>query len=163
MYKLLGSLLHFDDHQVNDLYFLEPEWLAKHMAQFIRPNTTAINGILIITIIIDIHAWVNKTAGILTLDSICTQFASDDHGLKEELKYLLEKFEVAFIIDDRHMIVPSIMSEVKCFNFEPPQCTAYPHLRRFWLSDYIPDGFWPRLICRIVKDHHIAKVQHNDM
>ena len=33
-----------------------------------------------------------------------------------------------------------------------------PPLRRFWLADYIPEGFWPRLICRIANDQQIEKV-----
>jgi hypothetical protein len=33
-----------------------------------------------------------------------------------------------------------------------------PPLRRFWMSNYIPDGFWPRLICRIANDQQIGKV-----
>lgn len=31
-------------------------------------------------------------------------------------------------------------------------------LRRFWLADFIHEGFWPRLICRIAKDQQIVKV-----
>ena len=99
-----------------------------------------------------------STAGVLSLDSLDAQFANDNHDLKEELNYLLEKFELAFKIDDSHMIAPSLMSDDMPFDFEPPKSDGYPHLRRFWLSDYIPDGFWPRLICRIVKDHRISKV-----
>ena len=34
-----------------------------------------------------------------------------------------------------------------------------PPLRRFWVSNYIPDGFWPRLICRIANDQQIGKVE----
>ena len=33
-----------------------------------------------------------------------------------------------------------------------------PPIRRFWFSNYIPEGFWPRLICRIMKDYQIKSV-----
>ena len=33
-----------------------------------------------------------------------------------------------------------------------------PTLHRFWLADFVPDGFWPRLICRVATDQQIAKV-----
>ena len=36
-----GSLLHFDDTHLNDLYFLDPEWLAKFMAEVISPDSPA--------------------------------------------------------------------------------------------------------------------------
>ena len=36
---------------------------------------------------------------------------------------------------------------------------SQPALRRFWLADYIPEGFWPRLICRIANDQQIEKVR----
>ena len=32
-----GTLLHFDDHGLKDLYFLDPQWLAKLMAHVIHP------------------------------------------------------------------------------------------------------------------------------
>ena len=102
------------------------------------------------------------TAGLLSLDSLNAQFESDMDELKEELKYLLEKFELALTVDDKHKIIPSLMSdEMPYLAFETHNHIGDPYpapLRRFWLSDYIPDGFWPRLICRIVKDHQISKV-----
>lgn len=40
-YKLLniiiGSLLHFEDHNLRNVYFLDPQWLAKLMADVIHP------------------------------------------------------------------------------------------------------------------------------
>ena len=98
------------------------------------------------------------TAGFVSLDYINAQLANISNDLKEKLKYLLEKFELALTIDDKHIIVPSLMSDEMPSGFDRPNSDAYPPLRRFWLSDYIPDGFWPRLMCRIVKDHHISKV-----
>lgn len=32
-----GTLLHFDDHGLRELYFLDPQWLAKLMAHVIHP------------------------------------------------------------------------------------------------------------------------------
>ena len=31
-------------------------------------------------------------------------------------------------------------------------------LRRFWLVDFVHEGFWPRLICRIANDQQIVQV-----
>ena len=32
-----GTLLHFEDHGLKNIYFLDPQWLAKLMADVIRP------------------------------------------------------------------------------------------------------------------------------
>lgn len=42
LFVYVGDILHFDDHNLKDLYFLDPQWLAKMMAEVIRPN----NGII---------------------------------------------------------------------------------------------------------------------
>ena len=34
----LGTLLHFEDHALKNLYFLDPQWLAKLMADVIHPS-----------------------------------------------------------------------------------------------------------------------------
>lgn len=36
---LSGTLLHFDDYGLRDLYFLDPQWLAKLMARLISPSS----------------------------------------------------------------------------------------------------------------------------
>ena len=43
-----GTLLHFDDHNLKDLYFLDPQWLAKLMADVIHPHgpSAVIDGML---------------------------------------------------------------------------------------------------------------------
>ena len=32
-----GTLLHFEDHNLRNVYFLDPQWLAKLMADVIHP------------------------------------------------------------------------------------------------------------------------------
>ena len=82
---------------------------------------------------------------------------------------LLQKFEVAMKISKEEVIIPSLMPEegrypqpndsLKDVDMSEGVEDAYqPTIRRFWLSNYIPDGFWPRLICRIIKDHQVKEV-----
>ena len=33
-----GTLLHFQDHSLKNIYFLDPQWLAKLMADVIHPS-----------------------------------------------------------------------------------------------------------------------------
>ena len=34
----LGSLLHFEDYNLRQIYFLDPQWLPKMMADVIQPT-----------------------------------------------------------------------------------------------------------------------------
>lgn len=85
---------------------------------------------------------------------------------------LLQKFEVALRVNKTYVIIPSLMpteayfpklndsleglslSEGHIDSFIPP-------LRRFWFSNYVPEGFWPRLICRIINDPQIKSILIN--
>lgn len=79
---------------------------------------------------------------------------------------ILDKFEVALQLDDQRLLVPSFMPDIcpKEFQVDEGLYNNVNHeahqapLRRLWFSEYIPHGFWPRLICRIVKDKNIAGV-----
>ena len=91
--------------------------------------------------------------------------------MKHRYISLLEKFEVSLRINPNQMIIPSLMPE--SMSYPKPDETLsdipssmlddveryyQPPLHRFWVADYIPDGFWPRLICRVATDHQIKKV-----
>ena len=79
--------------------------------------------------------------------------------MKECYISLLEKFEVALKISPNQMIIPSLTPEKASYP-KPADDALFncPPLRRFWLADFIPDGFWPRLICRVTSDQQIAHV-----
>ena len=94
--------------------------------------------------------------------------------LKDKYISLLEKFEVALTIKRRHVIIPSLMPDSAQYpkttdvlhdyileeSMSAIEACYQPPLRRFWVSNYIPDGFWPRLICRIANDQQIGKVNY---
>lgn len=80
---------------------------------------------------------------------------------------MLQKFEVVLKINPREVLIPSLMPEEACYpktndclsdiTMAPYHEDCYqPPLHRFWPSNFIPEGFWPRLICRIVKDNQIS-------
>ncbi len=90
-------------------------------------------------------------------------------AIKDKYINLLEKFEVALTIKGQRIIIPSLLPDSTIFpktddnlsdvQMSPGMDDCYqPPLRRFWISGYIPDGFWPRLICRVVNDQQIGKV-----
>ena len=79
---------------------------------------------------------------------------------------LLQKFELALRLNEWEILIPSLLPREATFpqpdeSLEDVLLSVYhndlyqPPVRRFWLSNYIPEGFWPRLICRVYKDHQI--------
>ena len=90
--------------------------------------------------------------------------------LKDKYVQLLEKFEVALQVTQKLVIVPSMM--LSQIEYPLAQCPAVdtsditqdlPHppqrtLRRLWLSDYVPEAFWPRLICRVAVDQNVCRL-----
>ena len=43
---IAGTLLHYEDHNLKNDYFLDPQWLAKRMADIIQPEANFRNGML---------------------------------------------------------------------------------------------------------------------
>ena len=92
-----------------------------------------------------------------------------DEQKAESYLHLLQKFEVALQINDYEVIIPSMLPDEPVYPKPDDSLKdvslslAYddfyqPPIRRFWFSNYIPEGFWPRLICRIMKDYQIKSV-----
>ena len=78
--------------------------------------------------------------------------------LKENYIQLLQKFEVALKLNNTHVIVPSLMPSAAPHPSPRDPAPGDPlPLTRVWLSKFILDGFWPRLICRVTTDKHITR------
>ena len=96
-------------------------------------------------------------------------FLLDNKAIADKYLQLLQKFEVALCISKKEVIIPSLMPE----HGEYPKTNDdlnglsflddcyQPPIRRIWFSNYIPDGFWPRLICRIMTDQQIKSILSN--
>lgn len=163
-------MLHFDDRELRTIYFLDPQWLAKLMAKVIKPaegNSHISNGMhlsarlywnnaYISHIIHDVFLYI----GVAAIDDLFPD--CEDNSLKKVYITLLEKFDVVQRLQNNCIIIPSLMPERK--QYPKPNDSVYPDgidtdyeppLRRFWFSNSIPNGFWPRLICRITSDQQI--------
>ena len=93
----------------------------------------------------------------------------------EECTTLLGMFGVILRIDEQKILIPSQMP------IGPPDLIATPTplqeaeqvdsgsqfrtLSRYWFMNFLPEGFWPRLICRLVVDKvlhcHLEKAAPN--
>lgn len=88
-----------------------------------------------------------------------------NQDLKDECINLLSKFDIALRLENRLLLVPSLLSpdppislpQVANFS-DDNKPIAYPPLWKFWFSDFIPNGFWPRLVCRLTTNHSINKM-----
>ena len=67
------------------------------------------------------------------------------------------------------MLIPSLMPETGHYPRTGDDLRGIRHfsddfyftvLRRFWLADFIHEGFWPQLICRIANDQQIVQVYY---
>ena len=92
-----------------------------------------------------------------------------DPEISESYLQLLQKFELALQLNKWEVLIPSFLPEdvsfpkpdenlSDVFMSETHDDFYQPPLRRFWFSSYVPEGFWPRLICRVYKDHQVNSV-----
>ena len=95
-------------------------------------------------------------------------------AFKDECINLLSKFDIALRLKHRHLLVPSLLpvdqpsSLPQCTNdnnqllsgtcFDDGDNIFYPPLWKFWFSKFIPNGFWPRLICRLTTNQSINTI-----
>ena len=93
---------------------------------------------------------------------------------KDECVTLLSKFDIALRLKNRQLLVPSLLpvdppsSLPSCISGNNQllddthsgnsENVVHPPLWRFWFSKFIPNGFWPRLICRLTTNQNINSI-----
>ena len=138
----IGTMLHYDDrsHNLSELYFVDPGWLCGMMAKVntIKEKRPPIRkGILNIK---DIpHLFGDK------------QFTWDQH---EQSIALLGHFEMAFLLDNKRVLIPSILPAIrpKEVDEECKEIYKKPLYTRFFIFKQAnsPLGFWSKLLSRIM-------------
>ncbi|XP_053572562.1 leucine-rich repeat serine/threonine-protein kinase 2 isoform X2 [Bombina bombina] len=135
-----GVLLHFKDPalQLQDLYFVEPQWLCKIMAQIL---TVRVDGCQ------------KYPKGIINCSDV-------KNFLKKKIKFpenymsqyfkLLEKFQIALPLSGEQLLIPSSLSNHKPV-IELPHCENSEVIIRLYEMSYFPMGFWSRLINRLLE------------
>ena len=190
-----GTLLHFTDQALKNVYFLDPQWLCKMMASVIRvppagKESIVKNGMYITAIVsyigrpvVTLYLIENlqlvhysyclfSLQGSVDMKDLFTE-SKNFQGFKDECINLLSKFDIALRLESQHLLVPSLLP------VEPPRfllsstsddemlinsCPnnseniVYPPLRKFWFSKFIPNGFWPRFICRLTTNQSINTI-----
>ena len=143
----VGSLLHYDDrgHNLHELYFVDPHWLYDMMSKVVtvkERNSFVKNGILY-----------SKDIPMLFKDK---QFPWQYF---EQYLTLLDRFEIALPLDNRRVLIPSMLPDERPKEFEDENPDTKQHVySRFVMfsSADTPPGFWSRLLSRIM--HSVPKV-----
>ncbi|KAK3754845.1 hypothetical protein QZH41_011322 [Actinostola sp. cb2023] len=154
-----GVLLHYDDPLLRDLYFLDPQWLCDMLAHVVTVR--------------QVNPHINN--GVMKLSDLSLIFRSENFpaNLIKQYINLLSKFEVALQWSSEYLLVPSLLPDRQPISNQPiapgvsPLVTramnmaAYTKtrvLRRQYVMSYVPSGFWPRLITRVIADEEVRDV-----
>ena len=141
----VGSLLHYDDrgHNLHELYFVDPRWVYDMMSVVVKERNPFV------------------TNGILYLKDIPMLFKDKQFPWQyfEQFLTLLDRFEIALPLDNRRVLIPSMLPDERPVEFEdekPDSKDAVYSRFVMFTSANTPPGFWSRLLSRIM--HSVLKV-----
>ena len=115
----VGTILHYDDcsHSLNELYFIDPHWLYNAISKVVtirERNPFVKNGTL--------HS---KDIPILFKDE-CFPWL-----YFEQFLTLLDRFEIALPLDNKRILIPSVLPEERPSNADLPDDPIGPYYQRY--------------------------------
>lgn len=165
-----GILLHFNDHlrELNTLFFIDPSWLCDMLSLVV--TVRQINPFIV--------------GGYIKKRDLMVIFLKNPRLPEQYIPQyfrLLERFEIALCLDDETFLIPAMLPKerpglamekemAKYSNpekgFDPTSEKTNDHINRNYHMNYIPSGFWSRLIARIIIAVHkwgmILQASNND-
>ena len=142
----VGTLLHYDDrnHNLHELYFIDPRWLCDMMSKVVT--------------IKERNPFVKN--GILRCEHIPFLFKDKRFPWQyfEQYLTLLDRFEIALPLDNKRILIPSMLPDIRPADVDIDEGQDPPFYYRYIIfnSSETPPGFWSRLLSRIM--HSIPKV-----
>ena len=105
---------------------------------------------------------VDQVSKMVTKQHISMEF---DEGLHKKIECQLEKFPELKIVkgqefdsSDLSFSHQMLSRNVLSLKAKDPQLVLHHNLHRVWLASFIPDGFWPQLLTRIISDDNISSL-----
>ena len=141
----VGTILHYNDssHNLDNLYFVDPSRLCGMIFSVMTADNTCISP------------------SIVGIQHLCHIFQENNFPLRYFDQYLtlLDHFEIALLLDNRKVLVPSMLPNEKHNVLEVKEINnKAPYTRYFKFNNPAhPPGFWSRLISRVM--YSIPKVQ----
>ena len=133
----VGSLLHYDDrgHNLHELYFVDPCWLCDMMSKVVT--------------IKERNSFIKS--GILYSKDIPMLFKDEQFPWQyfEQYLTLLDRFEIALPLDNRRVLIPSMLPDERPKEYPDAKEHVYSRFVMF-SSANTPPGFWSRLLSRIM-------------
>ncbi|XP_048410179.1 leucine-rich repeat serine/threonine-protein kinase 2 isoform X2 [Stegostoma tigrinum] len=135
-----GVLLHFHDPALHlrDLYFVDPQWLCKMMAQIVTVKAAS---------------FPKHPCGIIyrsDVENFLSQKNSFPQNYISQYIKLLEKFQLALPLGEEQLLIPSSLPDQRPI-IELPHCENSELIVRLYTMPYFPMGFWSRLINRLLE------------
>jgi len=133
----VGSLLHYDDrsHNLHELYFIDPRWLCDMMSKMVTIKE-------------------RNRMGILYSKDIPMIFRDEQFPWQyfEHYLTLLDRFEIALPLNNRCILIPSMLPVNRPSNIDIEDHPTPPHCSRYimFCSAETPPRFWSRLLSRIM-------------
>ncbi|XP_070559105.1 leucine-rich repeat serine/threonine-protein kinase 2-like isoform X2 [Ptychodera flava] len=130
-----GVLLHYDDPALHlrDLYFIDPQWLCKMMAKIVTVK--------------EINPFIDNN-GVMKKAHLAILLKGCDFSI-EAYQSLMQKFEIAVPKGEDELLIPSKMSETRP-DIDLGEIQQRSLLTRHYKMQYIPIGFWSKLIARLI-------------
>lgn len=173
-----GILLHYDEGELSDLYFVDPQWLCSMLAKVIAiPEVNAFvkNGKF--ELLCDSNIFTMLLIGFIGRNELSRVLGPREHV--DTCISLMQKFEVLFELDNNRYLIPSLLpvsEKQSCVIFPRSlKVTAQPSadvtsvqaiamgthsncLVRFFMLPFIPNGMFPRLLARLIATEVIEHV-----
>ena len=144
----VGTLLHYDDrsHNLHELYFIDPRWLCDMMSKVVT--------------IKERNPFVRK--GILHNKDIPLLFKDREFPWQyfQQFLALLDRFEIALPLDNKRILIPSMLQDERPDIPEAEQSEEDPLYYRYIIfkSADTPSGFWSRLLSQIM--HSVTQISN---
>ena len=148
----IGSLLHFDDHRHNldDLYFVKPQWLSKLMSNVIKVEEEQKK-----------EYFSDAKITRCNFNKLFKQAGKDSsEDLLEQYLMLFNRFEIALPADKNgdQLLIPCLLPSVRPAAVDVSNKECIYHRKFKFCGSVTPPGLWSRLLSRLMNT--IAEVRN---